>query len=178
MSNKQNADYYELWKRSRNDEIQDYDTPTPPEDDEPDFLKDDPTIIEPQEYISDREVKTHLNSLRISEPIAEIATGLTDIVVPLLFVVFFKDAIEECVKLSESERETLTQSFAAFFADKDIDLSPGWALIITILTIYGAKAFAVFSLRKDKKDELELLRQQNELLKQSMESLPKTPVNG
>ena len=125
-----------LWHESRNVEIQDFE--------EPEFIapEPEPEPEDPKEYISDREVKTELNMIKLNEPTAEILISLMDylMIIPLSFIC--RGITRAETKVEAEERETLVQACAAYLKTTSFNLSPGVVFLTTVLTIYGAKVAA------------------------------------
>ena len=144
-----------LWHDSRNTDIQDFE--------EPDFIQPepDPESEEPKEYISDRDVKTELNMLKLNEPTAEIIVSLMNylMIIPMSFVC--RGISKEETKVDTEERETLVQAFAAYLKTTSFNMSPGAVLFTTILTIYGSKVVA-FHFKNQSKPEPEFIEQEQE----------------
>ena len=131
-----------LWHQSRHKEIQDFE--------EPEFIQPEPEPEpeEPKEYISDRDVKTEINMMKLNEPTAEIIVSLIDylMIIPLSFVC--RGISKEETKIDTEERETLVQAWAQYLKTTSLNLSPGAVLLTTVLTIYGAKV-AGFHFKKN-----------------------------
>lgn len=167
MSNKL-VDDAALWHQSRNSQIQDFEAPEP-EPEEPSFLMNEEPETTEQEYITDREVKTELNMMKLNEPTAEIIVAMMDVVLPLVLVILIKGTDKQDVKLEDSERETLITAWAQYLKTTSFNLSPGGVLLTSILTIYGAKVTVAMMNKGRKESEIDELRKQNELLKQYLD---------
>ena len=140
-----------LWHESRKAEIQDYEEPSfiEPEP-EPEPLPEEET----REHLSDRDLKTELNMLKLNEPTAEIIISLMDylMIIPLSFIC--KGMTRAEAKVEAEERETLVAACAAYLKTTSFNISPGAVFITTVLTIYGAK---VASFHFNKKTEPEFI---------------------
>ncbi|MDR0207040.1 MAG: hypothetical protein LBI45_07285 [Bacteroidales bacterium] len=125
-----------LWHESRQAEIQAYE--------EPAFIESEPEPMpeDPKEHISDKDVRTELNMLKLNEPTAEIIISLMDylMIIPLSFIC--KGITREETKVEADERDTLVQACAAYLKTTSFNLSPGVVFLTTVLTIYGAKVAA------------------------------------
>ena len=143
-----------LWHESRNHEIQDYE--------EPAFIEPEPEPEEPKEYISDRDVKTELNMLKLNEPTAEIIVALMDylMIIPLSFIC--RNISRADTKIEEEERDTLIKAWAAYLKTTSFNMSPGTVLIVTILTVYGAKVANFYINKREEKVEPEFIEDEKE----------------
>jgi hypothetical protein len=143
-----------LWHESRKVEIQDYN--------EPAFISPEPeTKIqeESREHISDRDVKTELNMLKLNEPTAEILISLMDYLMIIPLSIFCLGITKEETKVDAEERETLVQACAVYLKTTSFNLSPGAIFLTTVLTIYGAKVAAFHFKRKT---EPEFIKQEQD----------------
>ncbi len=125
-----------------------------------------------EELITDKKRRSEINLLALSKPTADIITSIIDSLIPVIFVIFLKDFDQNQLKLTPEEHETLSSAFANYLKDSNVQLSPGLVLIITIATIYGSKITSVLISVKEKKNEIELLKEQNILLKSVLEKSP------
>jgi len=138
-----------LWHESRQAEIQDYE--------EPAFIEPEPKPEQEdsKEHITYRDVKTELNMLKLNEPTAEIIVGLIDVILPIVISIILNNTEKEDIKLDDDERETLTSAWAQYLKTTSINLTPGWVLIVTMLTIYGAKVSIALVNRKKEPEFIE-----------------------
>jgi hypothetical protein len=138
-----------LWHESRQADIQDFEEPT--------FIEPEPEPEpeKPTEHISDRDVKTELNMLKLNEPTAEIIVSLMDylMIIPLSFIC--RGITREETKIETEEKETLVQAWAAYLKTVSFNISPGAVLLTTVLTIYGSK---VAAFHFNKKTEPEFIK--------------------
>ena len=168
MSN--NLDDAGLWFESRHAEIQEYNEPEPVntfvnlDDDEADKAGE-------QSEVTNKQVRTELNMIKLNEPTAQIVVTLMDTLVPVLLLLIIKGANEDKLKLTGEEKETLTQAWAQYLKDSNVQMSPGAVLIGTVAVIYGAKiTLALTEMKRNQKEneELKQLRAELDLLKKSM----------
>jgi hypothetical protein len=164
----QNKDDASLWWESRHSQIQDFDIPEPEPDETPDFVTE--TMENDPDYVSDRDVKSELNMIRLNEPTAEIIVSMMDVILPLAFVLLIKGTEKEDARLEGGEREALVTAWAQYLKTTSFSMSPGGVLFTSILTIYGAKVTVALVGKKEKESENDLLRKQNEMLKQLIEN--------
>lgn len=161
------------WYASMGQEIQDYEVPPMPE---PEPTAEDQAAAEEAEYLEEHpyaeaprvtgeDASSVLNMQRIQRPTASVIVGVMDTVLPILIALVVKGSEAGALKLDAGERDTLTDAWAAYLGDKNVQASPGAVLLTTIATIYGAKVFMAFQQRKDARlaEENEALRA--ELLK-------------
>lgn len=153
----------DIWMETMGQDIQDFAVPPSPID-EPEVIDDEP------ETISNADVRNHANSIALRRPTAEIIVGTTDMLVPALLCMLIKHTDAGDYKLQPDESETLVAAWANYLGEKSIDLSPGWALIGSIATIYGSKLMMAFATRKERQ-ELEELRHEREQLRRELEQL-------
>lgn len=152
------------WMETMGQDIQDYAVPPSPID-EPE------PIEEPEpETITNADVRNHANSITLRRPTAEIIVGTTDMLVPALLCMLIKHTDAGDYKLQPDESETLVNAWANYLGEKSIDLSPGWALIGSIATIYGSKLMMAFATRKERQ-ELEEMRKQRAEMERQIEEL-------
>lgn len=136
------------WFESQGQEIQDYEVPEVPLD-EADLEEAEGSGDMDRPYgdvptVTNDDVRNQLNMQAINKPTAAVIVGVMDVVLPLVLALLIKGAGRETARLDEGERETLTDAWAQFLGDKNVQASPGVVLITTIATIYGAKAIAMF----------------------------------
>lgn len=173
MSN--NIDDAALWWENRNAEIQSFTAPDP--EDLPSFVnieEKEENETEVQTNITNQEVRTQLNMIKLNEPVAGIVTGLMNSLVPVLLVLIIKDIDDDKLKLTDSEKDTLTQAWAQYLKDSNIQMSPGMVLLGTIAIIYGGKINLVLNDRKQKREKEEkenAYMQKIEMLTRRLEEL-------
>jgi hypothetical protein len=134
----------DLWLATQGQDIQDFEIPeietinTPV----PDFME-----IDDQEEKKDRvtatDVNTQFNLQKLQQPTAELFVNLIDIIIPIVLLFVFKNINKDDAKLEENEKDALISAFAQYLATKEVNVSPGMALIMTIVSIYGAKIFMI-----------------------------------
>lgn len=161
------------WYASMGREIEDYEVPPMPEAEptaedqaaaeEAEYLDEHPYAEAPR--VTSEDASSVLNMQRIQRPTASVIVGVMDTVLPILIALVVKGSEAGALKLDAGERDTLTDAWAAYLGDKNVQASPGAVLLTTIATIYGAKVFMAFQQRKDARlaEENEALRA--ELLK-------------
>lgn len=161
------------WYASMGREIEDYEVPPMPEAEptaedqaaaeEAEYLEEHPYAEAPR--VTSEDASSVLNMQRIQRPTASVIVGVMDTVLPILIALVVKGSEAGALKLDAGERDTLTDAWAAYLGDKNVQASPGAVLLTTIATIYGAKVFMAFQQRKDARlaEENEALRA--ELLK-------------
>ncbi|MDL2309034.1 hypothetical protein LJC53_05575 [Bacteroidales bacterium OttesenSCG-928-C03] len=164
MSGKLQDDASLYWE-SRHSSVQDYEIPEPEPEEIPSFIEPDTTIDDPVEYISDRDVKTELNMIRLNEPTAEIVVAMIDVILPMAMVLLIKGTEKEEIKLEDGERETLVSAWAQYLKTTSFNMSPGAVLCTTMITIYGAKITMAMMNKGKKESEIDELRKQNQMLK-------------
>lgn len=145
------------WYASMGQEIQDYEVPPMPEAEttaedqaaaeEAEYLEEHPYAEAPR--VTSEDACSVLNMQRIQRPTASVIVGVMDTVLPILIALVVKGSEAGALKLDAGERDTLTDAWAAYLGDKNVQASPGAVLLTTIATIYGAKVFMAFQQRKD-----------------------------
>lgn len=145
------------WYASMGQEIQDYEVPPMPEAEptaedqaaaeEAEYLEEHPYAEAPR--VTSEDASSVLNMQRIQRPTASVIVGVMDTVLPILIALVVKGSEAGALKLDAGERDTLTDAWAAYLGDKNVQASPGAVLLTTIATIYGAKVFMAFLQRKD-----------------------------
>lgn len=153
----------DIWMATMGQDIQDYAVPPSPIE-EPEVIED----LEP-ETITNADVRNHANSIALRKPTAEIIVGTTDMLVPALLCMLIKHTDAGDYKLQPDESETLVNAWANYLGEKSIDLSPGWALIGSIATIYGSKLMMAFATRKERHELEEMRKQRAEMERQIAE---------
>ncbi len=162
-----------LWWESRNTPIQDYEEPDPIPVEE---LEPEPAEVEP---VTAQDVRNHANSIKLNSHAAGIIVGLQDTITPIIICLVLKSVEKDDLKLTDDEQDLLTEAWAAYLAEKEVELSPGWGLVITIVLIYSAKITEASQKAKmrtkiqEQEDEIEQLRQECERLNNEKEILIK-----
>ncbi|MDD3687840.1 MAG: hypothetical protein PHE56_13895, partial [Bacteroidales bacterium] len=113
MSN--NLDDAGLWFESRHAEIQEFQEPEQYKS----FIniEEEPENIPEQSEVTNKQVRTELNMIKLNEPTAQIVVTLMDTLVPVLLLLIIKGANEDKLKLTEQEKDTLTQAWAQYLKD-------------------------------------------------------------
>lgn len=175
------------WYDSLGQDIQDFEvppipdsTPTPEQQqaaDQAAFAEQHPYADAPR--VSSSDATSVLNLQRINRPTASIIVGVMDVVLPIVIALIFKGSQTDNLKLQDDERDTLTDAWAVYLGDKNVQASPTAVLITTIATIYGSKLIIAWQQNKETarqniidQQQAELLRLQNEneLLKRAAQS--------
>lgn len=148
-----------LWfaNRHENVEIQDYEAPSFVNLEQDDKLNDlaDEADVQP-EKLTKTELNTQLNMLELNKPTAKIIVQLMDVLVPVVIVLIIKSADGERLKLTSEETQTLTEAWALYLRDSNVQMSPGMVLLGTIGIIYGSKVvIALQTAKENKKAEQE-----------------------
>ncbi len=158
-----------IWLESRKFDKSEFVAPEPQEPIHDEEIIDE-IISEEDKLITDKERRSELNLIALSQPTADIITSVIDSLIPVLFVLIIKGAEQDKLKLTPEEHSTVSAAFANYLKDSNVQLSPGLVLIFTILTVYGSKITAVMISRKEQKKQIELLQEQNRMLKTYLES--------
>lgn len=148
-----------LWfaNRHENVEIQNYEAPSFVDLEQDDKLNDlaDEADVQP-EKLTKTELNTQLNMLELNKPTAKIIVQLMDVLVPVVIVLIIKGADSEQLKLTSEETQTLTEAWALYLRDSNVQMSPGMVLLGTIGIIYGSKVvIALQTAKENKKAEQE-----------------------
>ena len=146
-----------LWFANRHAEIQDYEAPSFVDLEQDDKLNDLADVADVQsEKLTKTELNTHLNMLELNKPTAKIIVQLMDVLVPVVIVLIIKGADSEQLKLTPEETQTLTEAWALYLRDSNVQMSPGMVLLGTIGIIYGSKVvIALQTAKENKKAEQE-----------------------
>ncbi len=148
-----------LWfaNRHENVEIQDYEAPSFVNLEQDDKLNDLADEADVQlEKLTKTELNTQLNMLELNKPTAKIIVQLMDVLVPVFIVLIIKGADSEQLKLTSEETQTLTEAWALYLRDSNVQMSPGMVLLGTIGIIYGSKVvIALQTAKENKKAEQE-----------------------
>lgn len=148
-----------LWfaNRHENVEIQDYEAPSFVDLEQDDKLNDLADAADVQsEKLTKTELNTQLNMLELNKPTAKIIVQLMDVLVPVVIVLIIKGADSEELKLTPEETQTLTEAWALYLRDSNVQMSPGMVLLGTIGIIYGSKVvIALQTAKENKKAEQE-----------------------
>ena len=146
-----------LWFANRHAEIQDYEAPSFVDLEQDDKLNDlaDEADIQSEKFTK-TELNTQLNMLELNKPTAKIIVQLMDVLVPVVIVLIIKGADSEELKLTSEETQTLTEAWALYLRDSNVQMSPGMVLLGTIGIIYGSKVvIALQTAKENKKAEQE-----------------------
>lgn len=168
------------WFASQGQQIQDFEAPPMPES-EP-TVEDAEVLEEPDPdrpygdapTVTSDDVRNVQNMRILQEPTAKIIVGVMDTVIPLVVMLLMKNVAEESMKLEKSEREELELAWAAYLGDKNVQVSPGVALIVCIVTVYGGKVISVMQDRKAREERNQLyaqLAEQKEQIEQLKQQL-------
>lgn len=165
------------WYDSMGQEIQDYEVPPMPEPEpspeevaeaeEAEYLEDHPYADAPR--VSAEDANSVLNLQKINRPTASIIVGVMDTVLPVVIALIIKGSDRDDAKLSDEERETLTDAWAQYLGTKNVQASPAAVLITCIVTIYGAKLYDAMQHRQQLQHEQRIAEQQEMLRRQQEE---------
>ena len=148
-----------LWFANRHAEIQDYEAPSfvDLELEQDDKLNDLAYEADVQpEKLTKTELNNQLNMLELNKPTAKIIVQLMDVLVPVVIVLIIKGADSEELKLTPEETQTLTEAWALYLRDSNVQMSPAMVLLGTIGIIYGSKVvIALQTAKENKKAEQE-----------------------
>lgn len=154
------------WFAAQGQRLQDFEAPPAPDlefADTPDLMDEDdpdrPFADVPE--VTNQDVSNVNNMRAIQRPTAEVIVGTMDVLVPLLIAWIIKGSEREDAKLSPEEHETLVEAWATYLGDKNVQLSPGTALVVAMLTIYGSKVMLAINGRNER-NEITRLRAQVE----------------
>ena len=154
------------WFAAQGQQLQAFEAPPAPDlefADTPDLMDDD----DPERPFADvpevtNQYVSNVNNMRaIQRPTAEVIVGTMDVLVPLLIAWIIKGSERDDAKLSPEEHETLVEAWATYLGDKNVQLSPGTALLVAMLTIYGSKVMLAINGRNER-NEITRLRAQVE----------------
>ena len=163
------------WFLQQGQEIQDYEVPEAPDFDAPDFgidqnnddQEDRPYGDVPE--VTNDDVRNVMNLRAVSRPTAEVIVGTLDVVLPLLVTMLLRGTERDDCRLDPSEHETLVEAWATYLGDKNVSVSPGWALIISMITISGAKVGGALANRKERQ-QLQAAQAEAERLRQELQA--------
>ncbi|MDR3046195.1 MAG: hypothetical protein LBU51_01090 [Bacteroidales bacterium] len=162
-----------LWKESREIPIQEYSEPTV--SDNPEFVSTE-TDSEKPHFITDKEVKSNYNSIKISEPTANLIVSLINVIFPAIVCKFTKGKADDKdnLKLEEDEKEVLVDAFSQWLSEKQVNMSPTAVLLTAIAGIYTPKIIDVFFFKTKENEEnikqyIQQLEYQNSILKKNDE---------
>lgn len=154
------------WFAAQGQQLQAFEAPPAPDleiSDTPDLMDEDdpdrPFADVPE--VTNQDVSNVNNMRAIQRPTAEVIVGTMDVLVPLLIAWIIKGSEREDAKLSPEEHETLVEAWATYLGDKNVQLSPGTALVVAMLTIYGSKVMLAINGRNER-NEITRLRAQVE----------------
>lgn len=155
------------WFASQGQEIQDYEAPELPDFDEPETVVAE-SIDEERPYgdvpeVTNEDVRNVANMRAIAQPTAEVIVGTLDVVMPLLISIVIRGSERDGSRLTEGERETLTEAWATYLGDKNVSVSPGVALMVAMVTVYGAKVISALESRRERRELEEARREAEEL---------------
>ncbi len=160
------------WFEAQGQQLQDFEAPPAPEEevlDDTDPMNDEdldrPFGDAPQ--VTNQDVANVNNMRAIQRPTAEVIVGTMDVIVPLLIAWIIKGSERDDIKLSQEEHDTLVEAWATYLGDKNVQLSPGTALIVSMLTIYGSKVMIAINSRNER-NEISRLRAQVEEQQQEL----------
>lgn len=173
-----NLDDAGLWWESRHAELQDFEVPEPAPDSFLDVSSCDPDQeLSAMDDITARDVRNQLNLSKLKRPTAQIIVSLIDTLFPVILALIVKGVDKGSVKLDDDERETLTEAWAEFLKDRSFELSPGYVLIASMLTVYGAKMMVSLSDKKQSSSEIKELQDKYELLEQQFQQVIENKEN-
>lgn len=132
-----------LWYETQGAQIQDYEVPESPI--EP--TDTDPTTDEP-ETVDAETVEQRANLIEYNKPISETIVFLMDVILPSLCVLLIKGTQGDDLKLEPQEHAQLVNAWSLYLAGKEVQVSPGAALVVTIATVYGTKIAIALQNRK------------------------------
>lgn len=142
-----------LWKKNRELDVEDYETP----EEQPDFY-----TPEVDEDVTDADVRNDLNKLKLTQPTAELLVSIMDVLVPAIVVFLTKEKDNKRIfKLDADEKETLSDAFANYLKETSIEMSPGVLLITAIGAVYIPK-FAEMKMIKRDSQQIETDYEQEE----------------
>ena len=141
-----------LWFANRHAEIQDYEAPSFVDLEQDDKLNDLADEADVQsEKLTKTELNTQLNMLELNKSTAKIIVQVMDVLVPVVIVLIIKGADSEQLKLTPEETQTLTEAWALYLRDSNVQMSPGMVLLGTIGIIYGSKVVIALQTAKENK---------------------------
>lgn len=172
------------WFDSVGADLQDYQVPPAPEP-EPDL--DNPLADEPEPdpdrpfadtpEVTNDDLRNIQNLRAVSRPTAEVIVGTMDVLLPAAGAILLKGSDKDDLRLSDTEHDTLVEAWSAYLAGKSVQVSPGAALVLAILTIYGAKVATAVNNRRtrdrleEQQREIEQLRTQLQTKEQEVDTL-------
>lgn len=140
------------WFMSQGQEIQGFEVPPSPEAAEPQFeeaeMIDEDRPYGDQPTITREDVSNVQNARILAQPMAQVIVGVMDVLVPVLVAFLIKGSNRETMQLNDEERQTLETAWNTYLGDKQVQVSPGGALVMAMLTIYGAKVVEAISQKK------------------------------
>ncbi len=181
------------WFAAQGQQLQDFEAPPAPEQE----VISDAEIIDESDNdrpygdvpeVTREDVSNVTNMRAIQRPTAEVIVGTMDVIIPLLLVWIIKGSNRDDAKLTAEEHQTLVEAWATYLGDKNVQLSPGTALIVAMLTIYGSKVMIAVSNRNERneinqlraqvEEQKEQLRQKEQQLQMARARQEKEAVNG
>ncbi len=150
-----------LWFETQGRDIQDYEVPEDPMAGTSSPMGDEEsTFSSPEEdgstLISADAVEQRANLMEYNKPISETIVFLMDLIIPTLLLLTLKGSRKEDLKLDEGEQAQLVNAWALYLGDKEVQVSPGMALLICILTVYGSKVAVALAHRKEDEEKRRL----------------------
>lgn len=163
------------WFAAQGQQLQDFEAPPAPEVD----IMDDGAQLEDESdperpyadvpEVTNQDVSNVNNMRAIQRPTAEVIVGTMDVIIPLLLAWIVKGSDRNDAKLTSDEHQTLVEAWATYLGDKNVQLSPGTALIVAMLTIYGSKVMIAVNNRNERNEIVRLraqVEEQQEQLRQ------------
>lgn len=163
------------WFAAQGQQLQDFEAPPAPEVDIVDEtvqLEDEGDPERPYgdvPEVTNQDVANVNNMRAIQRPTAEVIVGTMDVIIPLLLAWIVKGSDRNDAKLTSDEHQTLVEAWATYLGDKNVQLSPGTALIVAMLTIYGSKVMIAINNRNERNEIVRLraqVEEQQEQLRQ------------
>lgn len=143
-----------LWKKNRELEIEEYTVPEQVPDGFIDVDEQDTVISDEPKHVTATDVRDNLNMLKLAQPTAGLCVSIIDIVLPAL-AFWIVGAEKSDMKLDADEKDTLQDAFANYLKDKNLEMSPGGILLMTIAAIYTPKIIMVRMSKKKANEKTE-----------------------
>ncbi len=147
--------------------IQDYEVPEYPVE-APEPLPGDMAAADDNdvETITADDVSAQANMMEYNKPISETIVFMMDMILPTVAALLLKGTDSQDLKLTPEEHAQLVNAWALYLGNKEVRVSPGMALLVSVATIYASKVAIAIAHRKDDEErkalEEELHRQQEE----------------
>lgn len=139
-----------LWKANRELLIEDIAEPEGLPEEVPGFIDvGDVSEEVPEEDITAKDVRNEMNALKLAQPSANLCVSIIDIIIPAL-VFHFAGVDKQLFKLDDDERATLTDAFANYLKEKDLNMSPGAVLLLAIAGVYVPKFMYIKMMRNER----------------------------